>query len=420
MSTTVEEPGRFEVVIVGGGIAGSALAATLAGEGRSVLVLEKTQRFEDENRGELMWPWGVAEAKQLGLYDVLVAAGGHTVKRAIVWSSIHPGEMSEFSLEGIVRGVEGSLNLSHPQARQAILDLAEARGAAVRRGVRDVAVGLGEVAWTKAGTGEEARCRLVVGADGRRSTVRTQAGFEYFRGPVEHYAAGMLVRSERIPSDANIVCREAATHLISVPQHNHLARVYQCFPTVDKARFSGEGRERRFLRGASLHTLPDSTAWVDAEVAGPIGTFPCGDSWVGSPVLDGFALVGDAGGYNNVLIGQGLSLALRDARLLGEVLLGADEWSVENLRPYAVERTRRLATQRLTGRLIAAAHRHFRDADDERRRFEELLSRDEFLGSFQDEVFLGGLGRTEREIRLAEVRLADIERELTAAVGAAL
>lgn len=419
MSAAVHLPDRFEVVVIGGGIAGSALAATLAGGNRSVLVLEKTVRFEDENRGELLWPWGVSEAKQLGLFDELVAAGGHTVNRAIIWNSIHPGVKGEFSLEGIVPGVEGSLNLGHPQARQAILDLAEARGVTVRRGVRDVAVALGEVAWAEGANRHEVGCSLVVGADGRRSTVRKQAAFEYFRGPIEHYAAGMLVRSERIPSDANIVCREAGTHFISFPQSENLARVYQCFPKSDKARFSGSNREERFLQGASLQALPGSEAWVHAEVAGPIGTFPCGDSWVESPVLEGVVLVGDAGGYNNVLIGQGLSLALRDARVLSQVLLDTDDWSVEGLIPYAAERSHRLAIQRFTGRLVAAAYRHFRNADNERERFEELLSRDEFLDGFRSEVFLGGLGRTDSEVRLAELRLAELEREVAAAVGAA-
>ena len=417
MSPTVDLH-RFDVVIVGGGIGGSALAATLAGAGCEVLVLEKTVQFEDENRGELLWPWGVAEAKRLGIFDSLAAAGGHTVTRVLTWNSLRPGASDELPLTGLVPGVDGSLNLGHPQARQAILDLAEARGATVGRGVSGVAVARGEVEWTENGERREARCRLLVGADGRRSTVRKQAGFEYFRGPVEHYAAGMLVRSERIPSDANITCREGATQFLSFPQRDGLARLYHCVPIADKGRFSGPRSHHRFLRATSLETLPDSEAWVDAEVAGPINTFPCGDSWVGSPVLEGFALIGDAGGYNNLLIGQGLSLALRDARILSEVLLGTSEWSAEGLGPYASERTQRLATQRFTGRLVAALHRHFRDADEERERFEGLVYGDEFLSGFRQEVLLGGLSRSDSEVRLAEMRLAEVERELATTVGA--
>ena len=409
---------KYDVVVVGGGIAGAALAVALAQGGLEVLVLEKTVRFRDENRGEVMWPWGVAEAMQLGVFDTLVGAGGHTVRLLSTWNSLDPGARQDVPLDGVVPGVDGSLNVGHPAARQALLDLAGERGAAIERGVQGIQVGKGEVSWDADADRAEVRCRLVVGADGRRSVVRQQAGFDYFRGPVEHYATGMLMRSDKIPSDINVACREGSTHFLSFPQGNGYARVYHCFPTTDKARFSGRGRERKFIDAAALQSLPYSGAWVAAEAAGPIGTFPCGDSWVASPVRDGFALIGDAGGYNNLLIGQGLSLAMRDSRILAQLLLSTDEWTETGLEPYAAERTRRLSAQRFTARLVASAYRHFRDADDERGRIAQLLAEDELLDGFRNEVFMGGLNRTESEVWLAELRLAEIERSLASPVGA--
>ncbi len=50
-----------DVVIVGGGIAGSALAYALASAGRTVTVLEASVEYEDRVRGESMMPWGVQE-----------------------------------------------------------------------------------------------------------------------------------------------------------------------------------------------------------------------------------------------------------------------------------------------------------------------------------------------------------------------
>jgi flavin-dependent dehydrogenase len=63
----------FDVITVGGGLAGSALATALARTGHKVLVLERETRFKDRVRGENMVPWGVA----LRLVDDLLAAGGH-------------------------------------------------------------------------------------------------------------------------------------------------------------------------------------------------------------------------------------------------------------------------------------------------------------------------------------------------------
>src|SRR4051794_25862164 len=67
----------YDAITVGGGLAGSALAAELVRSGYKVLVLERETQFKDRVRGENMLPWGVAAARRLGLLDGLVAAGGH-------------------------------------------------------------------------------------------------------------------------------------------------------------------------------------------------------------------------------------------------------------------------------------------------------------------------------------------------------
>lgn len=62
-----------EVIIVGGGVGGSALAASLAGAGVDVLLLEQTDVYQDRVRGEWIAPWGVTEVRRMGLLDTLLA-----------------------------------------------------------------------------------------------------------------------------------------------------------------------------------------------------------------------------------------------------------------------------------------------------------------------------------------------------------
>lgn len=60
-----------EVLIVGAGILGSALAVTLGRQGRSVVLLEKSLKEPDRIVGELLQPGGVAALEKLGLRGML-------------------------------------------------------------------------------------------------------------------------------------------------------------------------------------------------------------------------------------------------------------------------------------------------------------------------------------------------------------
>ena len=88
-----------DVVIVGGGIGGSALAAALAGDGLDVVALEASEVYEDRVRGETMQPWGVAEARELGVEKVLLDAGAHS---SAIWKSYHRGSVEDIPV-GMIR-----------------------------------------------------------------------------------------------------------------------------------------------------------------------------------------------------------------------------------------------------------------------------------------------------------------------------
>jgi len=63
---------EYDIITVGGGLAGATLAKAMAEKGARVLVLERERQFKDRVRGEVIFPWGVAELQKLGVHQLLL------------------------------------------------------------------------------------------------------------------------------------------------------------------------------------------------------------------------------------------------------------------------------------------------------------------------------------------------------------
>ena len=164
--------GISDVAIVGGGIAGSSLAYALASAGRRVTVLESSVEYEDRVRGESVMPWGVKEARNLGVEQILLDAGAHVTPAWMQYSE-RVDEPAIVPMSMMVEGIPGCLNMRHPDACQVLIDTAAAAGATVVRGVHDVHMSAGQdvsVTYSSDRAGE-VRARLVAGADGRLSLI---------------------------------------------------------------------------------------------------------------------------------------------------------------------------------------------------------------------------------------------------------
>jgi len=68
-----ERSDDYDLLSVGCGLAGSVLARAMVMAGFSVLVVEKETKFKGRVRGEVLLAWGSAEAKELGIYHILLA-----------------------------------------------------------------------------------------------------------------------------------------------------------------------------------------------------------------------------------------------------------------------------------------------------------------------------------------------------------
>jgi 2-polyprenyl-6-methoxyphenol hydroxylase-like FAD-dependent oxidoreductase len=362
---------QYDVVIVGGGIAGSALGAVLATAGLDVLVLERQRIYRDKVRGEYMHPWGVAEMLRLGLEEALLAAGGGYSPSLVSYSvDVDPADARAggIPLSMLLPGVAGSLCVGHPEASEALNALAALRGAAVVRGVGDLEVITGSspvVRYEADGELVEVGCRLVVGADGRQSTVRRALGIELETAQSTATLGGMLVRADWT-DDASFVGSEGDQYYLGFPRPNGYVRLYRaCTPSDATA---GPDRAQRMLDAFRLSSLPDSDRLAAAEPAGPCSFYVGSDSWTARPLADGAVLVGDAAGWSDPIIGEGLSVAMRDARSVADVLLGGDDWSADAFEPYVVERAERMRRLRIVGHVTTTNRCTFTEAGLAQRR----------------------------------------------------
>jgi menaquinone-9 beta-reductase len=247
---------------------------------------------------------------------------------------------------------------SHPRVCQALGDEAVRLGADLACGVTDVRVQAGtrpSIAYRN-GTEIRVRPRLIIGADGRTSTVRKQSGIHIEKAPATHVVGGMLVENaSQWPDDQYGIGVEGDLQFYVFPQGGGRLRLYTCHANEQAARWAGRAGPRRFLQAfAGLRSIPDALGLGEVTAAGPCATFSGEQTWCDEPYADGVVLLGDAGGYDNPVDGQGLSLAMRDVRQLSELLLATDDWTVAGLRPYGQQRAERLRRMRRVSRTFAA------------------------------------------------------------------
>jgi menaquinone-9 beta-reductase len=304
---------HFDVIVVGGRVAGSALALRLARAGVRVCLLERV-RFPSPTISTHVLHT-VQPLRDLGLLAEARAAGAPLLTE------------TRFLIQGV------PIHLEHPDdpglcPRRDHLDTvlcqaAEKAGADVRPGTRVVDVlrtdgaTRGVVAVAEDGTRTELYAPVVVGADGRNSTVARAMGarrylvtgaprpafFGYFEGVTS--PPGMVWQR---PGDALVAGAPTDAGLYLVLTQPTVAPSFRDFDLAS------------YVSSAS----PDLAALLaDARPVGEVRRMPAYPCYFRESAGPGWALLGDAGHFKDVTPGQGINDALRQAqRLAGALVYG--------------------------------------------------------------------------------------------------
>ena len=149
------------------------------------------------------------------------------------------------------------------------------------------------------------------------------------------------------PADQMALGTEGDLYYLVFPRAHGRARLYLLHDLAQRGASPGRTGEARFLDAFALRCLPDADVFRSARPAGPCAFYPMNDTWTDGPCAPGVVLIGDAAGWNDPIIGQGLSIALRDVRMVADVVRAGPERSVAAFTPYVQERRERMRRLRI-------------------------------------------------------------------------
>jgi geranylgeranyl reductase family protein len=367
-----------DVLVVGAGPAGAAVARRLAEHGANVVVLERRSFPRSKACGDSLTPRAVAAIDRLGAGSVLdgthITSGlritASTRSRELAWPS-HP----QFGATGAAvprRVLDERLAMHAVAAGATLLDGHEAVEPIVERGfVR------GAVVRSAVGEVRDVRAGFLVVADGANSTFGRALGTSRTRGwpygtAIRGYYPAQHHDDSRVEIGLELTDREGTP----IPGYGWVVPLGDGTVNVGVTLLS----TARDFRGVNTARLLEGWAarvaerWgfdpAAPEAAPAVGRLPMGGS-VEPKAGPTFVVAGDAAGTGSPVLGNGIEYALESGLLAADVLVDAlgeggptalqryprllaetygDYWKLARLgaralgHPAAVRRTARAAT----------------------------------------------------------------------------
>ncbi|ACO80836.1 2-octaprenyl-3-methyl-6-methoxy-1,4-benzoquinol hydroxylase [Azotobacter vinelandii CA] len=319
-----------DLIIVGAGMVGSALALALQDSGLDILLLD---------RGPLeVAPWNPAAPfeprvsalsaasqrilERLGAWDGIRARRAAPYGEMQVWDGSGTGRI-HFSAASVHAEVLGHI-VENRVVQDALLECLAGSGVGLLPGIRLDGLRRSGDGWlVRLGDGRQLRSPLLVAADGANSTIRRLAGCATREWDYLHHAIVTSVRCaephrrtawQRFTDDGPLAFlpleRDADRHWCSI--------VWSVTPQQ-------AGRLMALDDAAFARALGAAFEWRLGEVleVDPRHCIPLRQRHARRYVEPGLALIGDAAHVIHPLAGQGVNLGFLDAATLAEALLQA-------------------------------------------------------------------------------------------------
>ncbi len=314
---------EFDVIVVGARCAGSPLATLLARQGLRVAVVERATFPRDTLSTHIVEAPAINFLNRLGVLDE-VRATGVTIGTRV------DGRQNDFRYEvraGQRPGDAGAFMSARRHVLDPILaDAAHRAGAEVMMGTNVVDL-VGDrsrrfgVRIHQSGGERVLRARLVVGADGRNSTVaRLVNARKYNVVPSERFAYWSFFEGvDPGPDPAIVYHRWEGRLVIATPADGGLYEVIVIPDEQYRAEFAAD-RERAFMDHA-MACAPVAEALRGARRVGKLYGIKRWEGFFRESAGPGWALVGDAGHFKDPTPGQGMTDAFRQTEALAPAII---------------------------------------------------------------------------------------------------
>lgn len=313
----------YDAIIIGARCAGAATAMQLARGGKRVLVLDRDRPGTDTMSTHALMRGAVIQLARWGLLDKVLRSGAPEVTRTRF-------SYGDETIDVAIKPSYGTRSLVAP--RRYVLDRILARaaaeaGAEIRYGtsfvdmLRDAHGRIDGVVFEEAGARQHAHAPLVVGADGRRSTVARRVQARVL-DHAQHSTACIYAYVGGLPNRGYEWLYQQGLGAGAIPTHDGAHCVFAAAPQARlRAAVSEVGRENALLQ-LLKEANPEFGSRLDAArlVSKPV-LFGGDPGFLRQAAGPGWALVGDAGYFKDPLTAHGITDAFRDAELLAQTIL---------------------------------------------------------------------------------------------------
>ncbi|KAE8653938.1 Squalene monooxygenase [Hibiscus syriacus] len=318
------EGSHADVIIVGAGVAGSALAYTLGKDGRQVHVIERDLTEPDRIVGEFLQPGGYLKLMELGLEDCVE---GIDAQQAFGYALFKDGKhtrlpypLEKFHPDVSGRGFHNGLFIQRMRGKSASLPNVHLEQGTVTSLLEEKGIIRGVKYKTKDGRELTAFAPLTIVCDGCSSNLRRSLCNP--KVDIPSYFVGLVLENCHLPySNYGHVILSDPSPIVF---YKFSSTEVRCLVDVPGKRVPSiaSGEMASYLKTVVAPQVPPEIydSFVAAVNKGNIRTMPNRSMPASPHPTPGALLMGDALNMRNALTGGGMTVALSDIVVLRNLL----------------------------------------------------------------------------------------------------